>query len=207
MTYTLEELTLDFLQDNYVDIEYGLAKTFNLIYETEKDGTIYTHLTGSVKIEHFREPTVKTGESDKISKIWDVVEYGPLSLTLPYGSKGEITKYVQFYSYVNWYFAELNEAFYEKLVVPTRTLFVYTDLVQTQLVGCTETDLLKEVVINTSFKGRTQFEPRRIQYIPVRKNRFDTVEVGISETNGPQTRFDGGETILTIKFKRRSQPN
>lgn len=84
---------------------------------------------------------------------------------------------------------------------------MYSDLVQTQTVGGTETDLLKEVVINTSFKGKTQFEPRQIQYIPVRKNRFDTVEVGISKTNSQQTKFNGGETILTVKFKRRSQSN
>ena len=103
VTYTLQELTLNSLQDNYVDIEYGLAKTFNLIYETEKDGKTFTHLTGSVKIEHFREPTVKTGENDQISKIWDIVENDPLSRTLPYGCKGEVTKYVRFYSYVNWY--------------------------------------------------------------------------------------------------------
>lgn len=69
VTYTFEELTIDFLKANYVDIELELAKTFNLVYETEKDGTTFVHLTGSVRIDHFREPTIKTGVSDKINKI------------------------------------------------------------------------------------------------------------------------------------------
>lgn len=126
----------------------------------------------------------------------------------PFTSSAKM-KYVRFYSCLNWYFAELDSTFFEKFVEPTRTLFVYTDFVQTQLVGGTETDLLKKVVIKPSFKGRTQFEPRQIQNIPVRKNRFDTEEVGISDStiNGQQIEFSSGETILSVKFKRRGQSN
>lgn len=84
---------------------------------------------------------------------------------------------------------------------------MYTDLTQTQLAGGTETDLLREVTINTSFKGRRQYEPMHLQYLPIRKNIFDTVEVGISEIDGSQTQLNGDETILTVKFRRHSSNN
>lgn len=70
--------------------------------------------------------------------------------------------------------------FHEKFVDPTRSHYVYTDLTLTQIVGGTETDLLREVTINSSVKGRKLYKPRNLQFLPIRKNIFDTVEVGVS---------------------------
>lgn len=95
--------------------------------------------------------------------------------------------------------------FYEKYVDPTRSLYVYTDLTQTQIVGETETDLLREVTIKSSVKGRKLYEPKNLRFLPISKNIFDTAEVGISETDGTQTKFFGGESILTVKFRRHSE--
>lgn len=68
--------------------------------------------------------------------------------------------------------------------------------------GGTETDLLREVTLTSSVKGRRMYEPMHLQYVPIRKNVIDTVEVGISETDGTQTQFNGGETILTANFRK-----
>lgn len=103
---------------------------------------------------------------------------------------------------MNWYFSGLKQTFHEKYVDPIRSLYVYTDLTQTQLVGGTETDLLREVTINSSItKGRKLYEPKNLQYLPIRKNICDMVEVGVGETDGTA----GGETILTVKFRRRNE--
>lgn len=87
-------------------------------------------------------------------------------------------KYVRFYSYGTWYFSGLDEKIYQEFVDPNRTLFVYTDLTQTQIVGGTETDLLREVSFNNFEKGKYLYEPLNLQYKPIRKNVFDTIEVG-----------------------------
>ena len=79
---------------------------------------------------------------------------------------------------------------------------MYTDLTQTQIVGGTETDLLREVSFTNNEKGKYLFEPLHLQYLPIRKNVFDSVEVGISETDGSQVNFKDGQTILTINFRR-----
>ena len=62
-------------------------------------------------------------------------------------------------------------------------MYVYTDLVQTQFMGRSETDLLREVEYDGSMNGNVinnSYEHQNLQFIPVRKNMFNTVEIGIS---------------------------
>ena len=202
ITYFLEELTILFLNENYVDIELELAKRFHIVEQVQKDGKTETNLTSSVRIEHFRDPILgKAGQDPKAAGLWKVVTYKPLA----HDQKITIT-YVRFYSFLNWYFSGLNEKFQHTYVDPKRTLYVYSDLAQTQLVSGRETDLLREVTISNSIKGRRLYEPLHLQYLPIRKNVFDTVEVGVSETDGTLTKFRGQTilTILTVNFRRQS---
>ena len=202
ITYFLEELTILFLNENYVDIELELAKRFHIVEQVQKDGKTETNLTSSVRIEHFRDPILgKAGQDPKAAGLWKVVTYKPLA----HDQKITIT-YVRFYSFLNWYFSGLNEKFQHTYVDPKRTLYVYSDLAQTQLVSGRETDLLREVTISNSVKGRRLYEPLHLQYLPIRKNVFDTVEVGVSETDATLTKFRGQTilTILTVNFRRQS---
>ena len=199
ITYFLEELTILFLSENYVDIELELAKRFHIVEQVQKDGKTETNLTSSVRIEHFRDPILgKAGQDPKAAGLWKVVTYKPLA----HDQKITITC-VRFYSFLNWYFSGLNEKFQHTYVDPKR---LYSDLAQTQIVGGRETDLLREVTISNSVKGRRLYEPLHLQYLPIRKNVFDTVEVGVSETDGKLTKFRGQTilTILTVNFKRQS---
>ena len=189
---SLEELTKSFLSSNFVEIELELAEKFLLVEEkTKSDGTKITCLSSSVRIEHFRDPNLNLWKStDDLWSIrdvqWEVV----------------VGRFVTFSSHVNWYFSGLDEKIYHTYADPKRTLFVYTDLTQTQIVGGTETDLLREVSFTNNEKGKYLFEPLHLQYLPIRKNVFDCVEVGISETDGSQVNFKDGQTVLTIKFRR-----
>lgn len=142
---SLEQLTLEFLQGSYVDIDFKLVKSFKLIEETEYQDKTFSTLTGAVRYEHFGEHTLKTGSNNKMSKMWDIIECEPIT------NCGNV-KYIRFYSYVNRYFAKLYEALFVKFVEPNRTLYVYTDLVQTQIVGDTKKDLLKEVISTICLK-------------------------------------------------------
>ena len=159
--------------------------------KTKSDGTKITCLSSSVRIEHFRDPNLNLWKST--DDLWKIVD---IQWTMVVG------RYVRFYSYVNWYFSGLDEKIYHTYADPKRTLFVYTDLTQTQIVGGTETDLLREVSLTNNEKGKYLFEPLHLQYLPIRKSVFDSVEVGISETDGSQVNFKDGQTILTINFRR-----
>lgn len=144
-------------------------------------------LSSRVNIEHFRGRNL---EKWNPNELWKTV-------TL-HGHT-----YVRFYSYVNWHFSGMNEPINQSNFEPNRTLFVYTDLAQTQVVGNVETDLLRQVVFKNNQGGKYYYEPVNPQYLPIRKNVFDTVEVGISETDGSQVNFTKGPTILTVHFRRR----
>ena len=189
---TKEALTKRWFSSSHVDIELELAKKFHLVEEkTKSDGTKITCLSSSVRIEHFRDPNLNLWKS--LDDLWEVVD---VQWNVVKG------RYVRFLAYVNWYFSGLNEKIYHTYADPKRTLFVYTDLTQTQIVGGTETDLLREVSFTNNEKRKYLFKLLHLQYLPVRKNVFDSVEVGISETDGLPVNFKYGQTILTINFRR-----
>ena len=71
--------------------------------------------------------------------------------------------------------------------------------------GGSETDLLREVI----YSGyKSTFEPHNLQFIPICKNKFDTLEIGISETDGTQTEFlnSNEESVLTMCFRKNQTP-
>ena len=66
VNYFLEELIIQFLNENYVDIELELAKRFHIVKQVQKDGKTETNLTSSLRIEHFRDPILgKAGQDPK----------------------------------------------------------------------------------------------------------------------------------------------
>ena len=62
------------------------------------------------------------------------------------------------------------------------------------------TDLLREIKYHP--QNTTHFEPRHIQYVPVRNEVVEIVETQMAETNGDLVKFGEGRTILTLHFKR-----
>ena len=146
----------------------------------------------NLKMEFFR--AVKTFPND-ISKgrldIWNgwryfVVEDGVLKVSM----------------YCNWRFTNFNNAFQNVIGNETRSLFVYSDVGGSSVVGDQVTDLLREVNFNRTGKGAQYFEPLHIQYIPVRKETLDIIEVQVAETTGELVKFGDGNTVVTIHVKK-----
>ncbi|KAJ7360123.1 hypothetical protein OS493_018108 [Desmophyllum pertusum] len=111
---------------------------------------------------------------------------------------------LRLHSFCDWVISDINDNFAKMFGSPTRTLFVYTDVAQGQIVGSGMTDFIREVEYASKFGGRVQFEPLHLQFIPLRRNVIDVIEVEISETSGKIANFAGGTVILTLKFERRS---
>ena len=102
----------------------------------------------------------------------------------------------------NWRFINLNSSFKNVTDSTKRSLFIYSDVGGSGVVGNQVTDLLREVNYKREGKGYQYFEPLHQQYIPVRKEELDIIEVQVSETKGELTDFGEGVTILTLHFKR-----
>ena len=102
----------------------------------------------------------------------------------------------------NWRLNNLEEAFEMLFGATSRSLFVYSDVGSSGVVGNQVTDLIREVNFVRKGVGSLYFEPLHIQYIPVRKDTIDIIETQVAETTGDLTKFGPGDTIFTLHFKK-----
>jgi len=101
----------------------------------------------------------------------------------------------------HWRFLNVNETFRPSTEMPsTRPLHVYCNVGTSSMVGGRITDLLREIKYHP--QNTTHFEPRHIQYVPVRNEVVEIIETQMAETNGDLVQFGKGHTILTLHFKR-----
>ena len=104
--------------------------------------------------------------------------------------------------YCNWRLLNINKTFEVLVGNPSRSLFVYSDVGGSGVVGNQVTDLLREVHYQRKGQGSHSYEPLHIQYIPVRKDVIDIIETQVAETTGALTEFGEGNTIVTLHFKK-----
>ena len=130
----------------------------------------------------------------------------PLDLPSPTDTKfwnyGTATGMIDLSMTCNWRFTNLNRAFEKVLKSSKRSLFIYSDVGSSGVVGNQVTDLLREVSYKREGTGSQYFEPLHIQYIPVRKDVLDIIETQVAETTGDLTQFGAGNTIVTLHFKK-----
>lgn len=85
-------------------------------------------------------------------------------------------------------------------------LYIYSDVIQSQVVGDTLAPLLRVVPIELKspppLNNWIRFE--HIQYLPINKSQSDTIEVNIRRDNGNVVPFESGKVVLTLHFKRQS---
>ena len=115
--------------------------------------------------------------------------------------EGALSKYVKISLDVNWRFINLNHSFKNVLGSSSRSLFVYSDVGGSSVVGDQVTDLLREVNYERGGKGSYYFEPTHLQYIPLRKEVFDITVAQVAETTGDLVKFGQGNTIVTLTFE------
>jgi len=109
--------------------------------------------------------------------------------------------------FVNWVFTNLDRSFDEAFGdhfqrvyhLPKRPLYVYSNAGQSVITGDKVTDLLREVPYNPEEIG---YEPKHIQYIPLRSDVVDIIEVQVNEDDGSLVNFEPGDTVVTLHYKR-----
>jgi len=112
---------------------------------------------------------------------------------------------LQLSPYCNWRFDYLDELYdqhYGGDVTVSETLrtplYVYCNVAQSTVMGNQVTDLLREVPHDPN---RMTFEPKHIQYLPVRSDVFDIIETQVAEDDGELVKFPEGVTTVTLHFK------
>ena len=103
---------------------------------------------------------------------------------------------------VEWQFNNFTAPF-EKLVgTSKRTVMVYSDVVESTVVGSGKFPLLREVQLLRTGHGQSTVEPLHHQWIKVRGNQLDIVEVEIAAPQGPLAILPPWETIVDIGLKQ-----
>ena len=103
---------------------------------------------------------------------------------------------------VEWQFNNLNASFEKMVGTRKRTVMVYSDLVESTVVGTGKFPLLREVQLLRTGEGESTAEPLHHQWIKVRGNQLEILEVEIASTGGPLAILPPGKTLVTIGLKR-----
>ena len=113
--------------------------------------------------------------------------------------------YLQLSMSCGWRFTNLNVAFRAVVGDPSRSLHVYSDVAGSTMVGNRVTDLLREIQYKREGRGTLYFEPLHIQYLPLRNEVVEIIQIQVAETigsGGDLVKFGQGHTIVTLHFKK-----
>ena len=86
------------------------------------------------------------------------------------------------------------------------TIFVYCDIIKTNLVGDSQTQLLRFVEIpNNIFYGdQVHLIFDEIQYFPLVTNEFESIEIDIKDDSGGNIPFNYAKNIVVLHFRKRN---
>ena len=170
-----------------IKVDSRLAKVMKWIM-LKKDGTFSNHLDHHL-IPHFRN--YQRPETTELSG-------NVLFKDLPGEKAVQLTRKAQ------WRFVQLNRIFDHVTRRHKRTLYVYSNVGASTIVGDQVVSLLREVDYNPrqAQNDHFHFEPNMIQYHDVLSTDMDTIEVQITETDNTLLQFGQGVTTLVLHFKR-----
>ena len=105
----------------------------------------------------------------------------------------------------NWEIRGLNGGWFEKeFVNPTRTLRVYSNANTSTMVGNQVSDVLREVNFDSTKEGQQYFEPKHRQYLQVRQQEYEVMEIALDDLNGVPVKLGPGVTSVVLHFRHRN---
>ena len=85
-------------------------------------------------------------------------------------------------------------------------MYLYTDIVEPQLVGDSKVSLLKVVKCAGEFGENVTVSFPNLQYVPVNVKSFETVEIDIKDDTQEKVPFEFGKVIVTLHVRQRRSP-
>lgn len=158
----------------------------------EQGGAIRSSVLGTYPVKGKTQQALLTRDADSSNPKVDWWTYFQQS------------EFVYFSRALQWTFFNLNESF--EALMNTKDsveqVMVYSDLVQSSVVGTGRYPLLREVTLNRTTKKRVSIEPRHREWIPVRSKTIDMVEIELATPSGPLTKVSDGKTIVTVGLQQ-----
>lgn len=82
------------------------------------------------------------------------------------------------------------------------SLYIYSDLVQPQIVGGSLVPLLRTVPIEGKFGDNVNKVFLDPHYLPLRTRNFDSIEIAIKDDSDNLVKFNFGKTIVKVHLRR-----
>ena len=82
------------------------------------------------------------------------------------------------------------------------TIYVYCNVVQPQIVGDTNAQLLKSILVEGTFGDIITKTFSNIQYVPIQSRSFEDVEVLLRSDTGDPVPFERGKVVTTLHFRQ-----
>ena len=118
---------------------------------------------------------------------------------------GSQENFLEMRASVNWEIRGLNGGWFEKeFVNPTRTLRVYSNANTSTLVGNQVSDVLWEVNFDSTKEGQQYFEPKHCQYLQVREQEYEVMEIALDDLNEVPVKLGPGVTLVVLHFRHRN---
>ena len=83
------------------------------------------------------------------------------------------------------------------------TQYVYTDVVESRVVGDTLAPLLRSIPISGRHGDRVSERFTNVHYVPLLRSNFHSIEVDIRDDTGRRVPFEYGRVTVTLHFRRR----
>ena len=189
-------------------INLDIALKFGLVLKKTGTGTAaYTigpNLQFSMPSETYDETTQPSGSQFRQFYNWEGEQYVGVNYTsTPFRiTTIENVKWLKLHMSMEWQLNNLNASFEKMVGTRKRTVMVYSDLVESTVVGSGKFPLLREVQLLRTGEGESTAEPLHHQWIKVRGNQLDILEVEIASTSGPLAILPPGKTLVTIGLKQ-----
>ena len=185
-------------------IDYSLTEKFGFVVKTPAGGCkLGPNLQFTLPDTIYTDSTEPLHSSTQSTYNWNGDHYvgiQPINLTSSVTNKmfKVENNRLQLSLLVEWRFNNLNASFEKIVGVRQRTVMVYSDVVESSVVRSGKFPLLREVQLLRAGDGRSTVEPLHHQWIKVRGNQLDIIEVEIATPNGPLAILPPDKTVLTI---------
>ena len=166
--------------------------------------TIGPNLQYTLPSETYDDSTMPAGSQFRQYYNWEGKQYVGVNYTSnPFTIMTvENVKWMRLHMAFEWQLNNLNASFEKVVGTRKRIVMVYSDLVESTVVGSGKFPLLREVQLLRTGEGESTAEPLHHQWIKVRGQQLDILEVEIASTSGPLAILPPGKTLVTIGLKQ-----
>ena len=121
----------------------------------------------------------------------------------PHGLTNSRNRQLKLKGNVNWNLYGMRSGWFEREFVPfNRTLRVFSNANASSMIGNQVTDVLREVNLSGANQGELYFEPKHRQYLQVRQQEFEILEIVIDDLSGRHPKLGQGTTSVVLHFRQ-----